>query len=223
MKLLNLGKKKSLYAKQSNNDSDGVSTGAWLVTDPTEIKQRAAAAQISSSGRPPEFYLREDEEKTIRCLCSDPIAQFRQYNIRVGGKHTTVTAPPADDDLFAEQGHKSRMVFVYIVVDYEGYADKQQKAHKNLVRYWVVGQRVYQQISKIREKYGKLTEMDITVSRAGSGTNTVYSVIPSPPGPMPSKAKAAANDMKPKLLAELEKHYQPPSLKAQRGLLSSNS
>lgn len=222
MKLLNLKSKKSkpsLY----DQSSDSGSTGSWFTSDPSEIKARAAAAQLQSSGRPPEFYLREDEEKTIRLLCSQPIAQFRQYNIKVNGKHQTVTAPPADEDLFAEQGLKSRMVFLYVVVDYEGYTDKQKKVHKNLVRYWVIGQRIYQQIAKLHEKLGKLTAMDLTVSRAGSGTNTVYSVIPSPPSPMPPKAKAAADEHGPELKSEasITKYYAPPNLKAQRGLLNS--
>lgn len=221
MKLLNLKKKPSLYKSESVK-SASESTGSWFTTDQTEIKQRAAAAQMSSSGRPPEFYLKENEEKTIRLLCSQPIAQFRQYTIKVNGKHHTVTAPPADEDLFAEQGHKARMVFLYVVVDYEGYTDKAGKPHKNLVRYWVVGNRVYQQLAKYHEKLGKLTAADLTISRTGTGTSTVYSIIPSPPSPMPPKAKAAADKEGPELKSEdsLKKHYSPPSMKAQRGLLN---
>ena len=190
-----------------------------MITDPTEIKQRAAVAAMANT-RAPEIYIQDGEDKVIRIL-KGPIAQIRQYTVPVDGKFKMFTAPSEEEDLFAEAGLRSSLKFIYKIIDYAGYEDRKGVAHKNVVRYWVVGQRLWQQLTKVAEKSGMpLSRFDLTVSRSGKKTNTTYQLLPSAPSPLSDKAKAAI-EKAPKLEeeTELSKYYAPISAKEQVALL----
>lgn len=218
------GKSSPFYKRNNDDDADASSTGSWMSTDPSEIQQRAAAVSAATGKRAPEFYIKEgdEEDKKLRILKRNPIAMFRRYSLKYNGRYDSFTAPPPEEDLFLEAGLKSSPRYVFKVLDYAGYTDKKGNVQRNLVRYWVVGQRVYQQLMKIAEKSGPLTKYDITVSRTGSGTSTAYQILPEPPSDLSPKAQAAV-DKAPRLEdeSELKKFYAPLSAKEQIGILKA--
>lgn len=221
MKIAPLKKTKSPYddladsAQDSSDESEGMAS--WAATDPKKIQSVAAAASVGG-GRAPEIFFKDGEERTIRLLTDDPIASFGRYRVKLNNRWSSFTKPPAGQpDAFAHKGLRDQQVYLWEAIDYNGYLDKQKKPHRNLYRYLVAGNRIYQQLSALRKRYGPLNKFDITVARVGSDTSTTYNLMPSPAGSIPEEARLAVKEQRKKmdLSQEWRKLYAPLKLAKQ--------
>lgn len=210
---MKFGKSKN-KEKSSSGKNDKVPP--WMLTDPDEIK---AANELHREqmqfNRPPEFWLKDGESRTIRFRKSNPIASFGQYSVRVNGRWRRVTKPAeGDKDLFEEKGLLAQYRAIYEIVDRTGYIDKNKKRVKDRVCFFSVPMKIYEQIEKIREKRGGLIDRDYEITKTGSGKTSSMMMMPEDESPMPSKLKEL-----PSLRKDIMKYYAPPSLKEQKVLL----
>jgi hypothetical protein len=184
---------------------------SWMLAD-RESKEKAFAAQKVMAGkdRPPELWIPDGVTKTVRFRDAKEIALIWRYSIQIGGpkgKWRQFTVPEdGATDLFRDVlGAKPSLKAVYEVIDIDGYKDdKTGKRFRNLPRFFVVAQRLHEQLEAIRKKRGGLDTCNIDISRTGQKRETNYSVIPDVPSPMLSDWKA-----KPRLSLEFEKYYAP--------------
>lgn len=187
---------------------------SWLLTSPSQKREaKEEAAAMSGQGRAPELWIKEDEEKIIRIRHAEALAHIWRYSVRVGRKFQSFTRPPEGEvDLFRDQlGLQASLRGVYEVIDIEGYKDKSNKRHRNVVRFWVVNNAVNQQLETIFRKRGPLNRYDITVKRIGSGPRTTYMIMAETPEPMtPEQQKL------PYLAKDIERFFEPPSESKQR-------
>lgn len=177
------------------------------------VKQNAART------RKPEFYVPEGETKQIRFREDDPVASFQSYSFRAGGKWNSYTAPGEGEvDMFQQNGLRPQFKVAYEIVDLDGYVAKKGKNAgkrvKNIPSFWILGMRLYEQVAILREKYGSLTERTFSVTRTGSKTSTVYTILPEDPEEMPELDKI------PSIKDKFASFYAPPTLAEQKRLMS---
>lgn len=194
-------------------------TGAkpgWLLTreeDQQDMQHRKKAEQ-QANRRAPEFFLFDGDSKTIRIV--QFLGAVERYSVRISGKWRQVTAPAyGEPDLFRDKlGVSPSARYIYEVIDIDGYTDKQGKEHSELRRFWVVPQKIHDNLEAIRQKRGDLDTYDLDISRSGTGQHTTYQLMPD----MPSKFKKSwsAQDS---IAEQLEDFYSPPSEDEQRQLL----
>lgn len=223
MKLKKSSKPSSVLADKvsalESKEADTANPTSWL----TRGKKVAAFVESIKQGsqrvRKPEFYVKTDESKRIRFRTSEPLACFQVYAFRSGGMWQSYTAPGDDQrDLFRENGLRPMFKAAYEIIDLDGYVPKKGKnagkAVKNVPSFFVVGMRLYEQIAMLQKKYGDLTDRTFTVSRTGSGQQTVYTILPDDPEEMP------ALDKIPSIADKLSTYYAPPSLAEQKRIMA---
>lgn len=223
-KLAKVTKKLTTAIKGKSVASNAVSPSAnlggnnWLTKGSENIAAEVASAKVQSSKKfAPELYLKDGESRTIRFRSNEPIGLFRQYSVRINGKWTRLTAPPAGSrDLMREAGLNAGLKALYEVIDRTGYTDKQGKKQKDVPRFFVASLRIHEQLETIRKKRGNLTTFDIEISRSGSSTSTTYVCLPE----LPSKFDTSKI---PLLRKDAEKFYGPPSLEEQKAIMNHYS
>ena len=193
----------------------------WAQT--TEESQQNALKQseaASARNRPPEFWLKDGDEKKVRIRQEGPIATIFRYSLKVRGNWRQFTAPADGDvDLFRDElGLTPTLRAVYEVIDIAGYTDKTGKKFRNMPRFFVANQGMFKQLAAIRKKRGPLNQFNIEIARAGEGTKTSYMFLPDAPSPMTPEMKE-----KPSLRADFAKYYAPLSEEEQRALVNQVS
>lgn len=199
-------------------EEGGSASAGWMTTDHAEMAAAAEAAKLQSSrNRPPELYIRDGESVLLRFRTSKPIASFRQYSAMMQGKWRPFTAPaPGSVDRYAEAGLRSKQVYVYEVVDINGFTDRTGKKHTFIPRFFVVGTRLYEQLQALQEEVGMpLSKYDIKIKRSGQKTNTTYMLFAQQPSPAHPKVLEAE-----RLKDKVEQYYAPLSAKQQAAVLS---
>jgi hypothetical protein len=199
-------KLKSAKSVKSKSPKPKSLAASWATTNPDDIERRIKEQAALQLRRPPEFYLRDGEEKKIRFVSSDPIALISVYVAKVKGEFRSFVAPELGvDDAFAEAGLTASSRIVYEIIDLDGYVDKKtNKRIRNLPRFYVVSPKVHEQLKVIVKKYGPLDKFDIEMSRTGSGINTTYSFFPMPPKPLSLELQKL-----PRLRPDFAKYYAP--------------
>ena len=210
----NTSKKKSPLQETVSNK-----TPAWMTRGSDNIEknvQRQRTEQLSAFA--PTFWLNDGEVKQVRFLSSEPIAQIFQYTLKSRGKFRSYTAPgPGQPDPFQEAGLTPQMRIVYEIIDVTGYLDnKTKKQVKNVRRFWVVGSKIFENITRIRKKNG-LTSYNIEVTRSGTGTSTSYALIPEENSPMPKPSTPTS------LSADFAKYFAPLSEDRARQIVAGHS
>ena len=211
-----LGKRPLDSAQKLQTPSRG-----WMMTS-TDAQNQAIAVQQLRSGhnRPPEFWLKDGEERPVRFRSSQPIAMLWRYSLRVNGNWASYTAPAeGEEDLFRDElGLRPALKAIYELIDIKGYTDKKGKKFKNVPRFYATNTRTHQQLQKFNAKRGPITKYDIEISRTGTGTQTLYSMMPGEISPMSYEAKTA-----PSLAADFAKYYAPLTEAEQRALIKQRT
>jgi len=218
-------KKKSSGTKDGSllyrtKSGDGGDSASWAITDPSKFKA-LASSQVNSARRPPEFWVREGEKKLIRFVDEGARTAFKVYRFRYNGNFVRHTAPPpGKPDLYEmKMGLKPSFVYLFRIVDIEGYVAKDGKKLTNIPRYYLVGARNYSQISDLPEVTGApLNEYNVYVKRTGTGTSTNYLFVPQPVSPLQAAhIKAVAE------LPDWKTVYAPRSVEEQEVIASTYS
>jgi hypothetical protein len=219
MKVIVKKKKKLLYGKSESKVGKSSSGGVapWAVTDPNKFKALADRSR-KEGNRPPEFWVKSGDRHRVRFVDPEPIASFTVYTVNRNGRFNRYIAP-AEGEIDMFQSHlnlRPQQVFLYRLIDIDGYTDKNGKKKTHLPRFYVVGARIYEQLSQISEMTGSdLNETDMIVARSGEKQNTVYSFIPRP-APKTSKVIQAIREF-----PKWQELYAPPTAKEQRALVAS--
>ena len=131
-----------------------------------------ADEQIKATGTfTRDFFLKENEEATIRILDAEP-QNIRDHFVMGKGWFTC----SVDDCALCERGNKPTSHFVFNVLDTREWTDKAGATHSNEVKLWRVGVKLLRLLGKKQARKGPINSYDITVSRLGSGTNTTYDI-----------------------------------------------
>lgn len=218
MKLMKNKKVKSdLYGGGKSFAAPPKKVVSWAITDPKQIRQRAQE-ESSHSNRAPEFWVNAGERRRIRFLDKDAAVVFNAYRAKIGGKWSRIVAPgDGEPDLIATNTDlRASAQFLFRIIDIDGYENQRTKKRvKNLPRFYLIGNRVYEQLMLLAETTGiPLNKMDVIVVRSGSGQNTVYQFIPRPGEP----DQAVRRAMQAKF-PNWEDFYHPPTKDEQRRIL----
>jgi hypothetical protein len=131
-----------------------------------------AEEQIKASGGfTRDFFLKENDEATIRILDEEPV-NIRDHFVKGKGWYTC----SIEDCVLCESGNKPTSHFVFNVLDKREWTDKGGTAHTNEVKLWRVGVKILRLLGKKQARKGPINSYDITVSRLGSGTSTTYDI-----------------------------------------------
>ncbi len=213
-------KKSPLVAKMAARTEVNVARPkpGWMRTNPAE--QDAALKEslaMASRNRPPEFWLNDGDEKTVRFRHANPVATVWRYSLQVRGKWRQFTAPADGEvDLFRDSlGLTPTLRAIYEVIDIGGFRDKQGKRFKNVPRFFVCNQGMFQQLQAIGKKRGPLNQFNMEITRSGQGTKTTYMFLPEAPSPMPIELKSI-----PFLKDDIEKYYAPLDEQQQQALVA---
>lgn len=216
---LKIGTKKSSnlrvpthVAKHARKDDDAetlIKKGgpSWLMVDPSEKKQAAATAKTLGGGeRAPEIWFKDGDEKKVRFRDEAEVGALWRYTVEVDGNWRSFTMPEDGEvDLFRDElGLKPSLRYLYEVIDIDGFKDKKGKRQTNVARFWLVPQKVHDQLEIIRRKRGPLNQFDIEITCAGEKVNKGYQFFADTASPMTREAKAA-----PRLRADASKYYAP--------------
>lgn len=221
LKLDKSKKKKGLYKQSDSASSSPSGVAAWAVTDRSKFRELSTVAK--TEGRfTPEFWVPEGERRHIAFVDEDAIAAFRVYNVKRNGRFTKVVAPPeGGEDLMATMGMRSQLMFLFRVIDMDGYVPKKGpnagKRVRNAPKFYLVGNRMYDQIKlQCVEVHGnRLNSGTVVVVRSGSGRQSVYTFIPKIGGRTPEIRKAIAN------FPKWQDFYAPPTVSQQRSIVGS--
>ena len=212
----------SMYRDREKSEPEKSSSIAdWACTDSSKFKKLSKEAKIEGR-RAPEVWVPEGQKRLVRFIEDEPIVSFKVYKMKHNGKWR-MFVKPADGmtDLFATaMGLRATRVFLFRVVDINGYKDKQGKEHRNQPRFLVASSKVFDNIQMMAEENsdaGSLSEYNVSISRMGSGTSTTYQYMPKPPTPMtPEMKKAAAN------FPRFTDFYKPASRSQQEAIAVSH-
>lgn len=194
-------------------------TASWAETDSSKFSSLAKQSMMESR-RAPEFWVNDGESRLIRFVDQDAVVSFRAYRLKVGGRWRRFVAPAeGEPDLFASQlDMRPQQVFVFRVIDIEGYTNKKGKRFANQPRFLVAPTRMYDQIRMVAREFGEpLNSFNIKMSRSGQGTNTTYMFMPKP-GPMTTEMKKALATF-----PKWKEYYAPTSLAIQKQVVSGHS
>lgn len=212
MKLIKFKKKKkaSLY--------DDESIASWADTDRSRYRALAKAAKIAGR-RAPEFWVKDGDSRLIRFLDEDAVVSFQCYRFQLNGKWVRFTKPvDGKPDLFASRlGLRAGRVFVYRIIDIEGYVNKRGKKITNQPKFLVASNRMYEQTRMLaKESEVELNEQNIKVSRSGGGQDTTYMFVLKPKSKLtPEMKKAAAN------FPKWKDYFRPPTTSEQKTIVAS--
>lgn len=221
LKLDKSKKKKGLYERSDSESRPQSGVGNWAVTDRSKFRELSSVAK--SEGRfTPEFWVPENERRDIAFVDEDAVAAFRVYNVKRNGRYTKIVAPPEGaEDLMATMGMRSQLMFLFRVVDIDGYVPKRGpnagKRQRNQCKFYLVGNRMYDQIKlQCVEVHGnRLNSGIVKVVRSGTGRQSVYTFIPKLGGRTPEIRRAIAN------FPKWQDFYSPPSVSQQRSIIGS--
>jgi hypothetical protein len=221
MKLKPKNSGSSLYSKpKTDNNSGAPAVADWAVTDSSKFTALAKQAKFAGK-KAPELWIPDGQSRLVRYLDDAPVVSIRMYSVpRGAGKFQSYVAPaPGKPDLFASVLElRPATVFIWRVLDVEGYTDKQtNKVMRNLPRFHVTKTRMFEQLQQVRkETEMALNSFNIKIARAGSGQNTTYSMFPKPPSELtPEMRKAAAT------FPKWTDYYRPLSTQEQEALIIS--
>lgn len=221
---VNLGTKRPAMPERlarhasDDNEGDGSKNYGWMKTKPSE--QRAALEESNARNarnRAPELWLQDGDEKLVRFRHEGALGTIFRYRLKVDGKWRSYTMPREGDvDLFATKLNlNATFAAIYELVDIKGFTDKQQKKHKFVPRFYVVGSRQFEQLELIRKKRGPLNKYDVTITRSGEDKNTTYAYFPEMEEPADPRVKSAQS-----LAGEVETYYAPPTEAEQRAIVA---
>jgi hypothetical protein len=213
----------SLYGNKRRDEEGGSSSVAdWAVTDSSKFKRLSKDAKTEGK-RAPELWIPDGESRLVRYVDNEPIASFKRYSFKHNGKWRQFVAPPeGKTDLFASQlGLKAQRVFLFRVIDINGYKDKKKgKTYRNLPRFQVASTRAFDQITMMSEENadaGELNEYNVKISRSGTGTSTSYLYMPRPVEKMtPEMKKAIAQ------FPKFTDYYKPLSRAQQEAIVAAH-
>lgn len=195
------------------------STPSWMTRGEEKITRTTQKMQQEAKAfGVPRFWVIDGETKQVRFCSNEPLAAIFQYRIRVRGKWRNVTQPgPGEADPCAEAGLQPMYRIVFEIIDATGYLDqKTKKQVKNIRRFWEITPRMWENIQRIRQKYGNLTTFNIEVSRTGEGAQTTYTFMPEPKSMMPiSKDKP--------LSPEFATYFRPLPEEKMRSMLAGGA
>jgi hypothetical protein len=212
MKVEKLKKKKrvDLYSEEG--------IASWADTDRSRYRALAKAAKIAGI-RAPEFWVRDGESRLIRFLDEDAVVSFLCYKMKLNGRWVRYTKPvDGKPDLFASKlGLRPGRVFVYRIIDIQGYVNKRGKKITNQGKFLVASNKMYEQTRLVaRESELDLNEQNIKMSRSGSGPDTTHVFILKPVSPLtPEMKKAAAS------FPKWKDYFKPPTTSEQKSIIAS--
>lgn len=200
-------------AKKVSFESQASATGAnvggtgWMTKGVDNIRAQAETIKLNASRKfAPEIRVPQGESKRIRFRSNDPIGSLMRYSVKIGGRWTQVTKPEqGKPDPFRDAGMRPSMRVLYEVIDIDGYVDKNGKEQKMLARFLMANVRLHETIEMIRKKKGDLTKYNIEISRSGTGTSTVYTMLPDAPAALPGA------DRIPSIASQAKDFYAPIS------------
>lgn len=176
-----------------------VSAPSWMMRGENRIAATTKKIQEEAkSFGVPRFWVIDGETKQVRFCSNEPLAAIFQYRVRVRGKWRNITQPgTGENDPCAEAGLMPQYRIIFEIIDVTGYLDQKTKRQvRNIRRFWEISPKIWEQIQKIRTKYGPLTTYNVEVSRSGEGPQTTYTFMPEPKTPMPvAKDKPLAPDL----------------------------
>ena len=212
--------KKKKASLEEDGSSSLYSGGApsWAITDPKKFGTLAKQARVEQR-RIPELWIRDGEGRLVRYLDEDPVVSFQAYRMQLNGRWQRFVRPiDGKPDLFASRlGLRPSRMFVYRIIDIDGYTDKKGKKFTNLPRFHVVGVRQFEQNRLLVEEHETtLNAQNIKIKRSGSGQNTTYLLIPKQPSPLTLEMKKAAANF-----PKWQEFFQPPTTSQQKSMLAS--
>jgi hypothetical protein len=223
---LRLGKKKkkklaplpsSLRKHSKEPESEESSPNSWMITGEEIAEQFALQRMNQETNRPPEFYIKDGEDRRIQFRDDKPAAGIWQYSARFNGRWQRFTMPPnGETDRFKDAGLRPQLRAVYEIIDIDGYTDKAGKKHKNMARFFLVSSRLDKQIRHLSRKLGGLVGRTFSISRIGSGKDTVYQITPEERKQLPDAVRKL-----PRLSKEIVRFYAPPDAKKQRLIIGT--
>ena len=212
-----------LYKRDAEEKSSGNGGGSSNVADwaVTQGNWKRLSKEAKTEGRrAPELWVPDGQSRQVRFLDNEPIAAFYLYKMKHNGKWCSFVKPAeGQTDLFATAlGMRPSRVFLYRVIDINGYTNKQGKVFKNQPRFLVASSRTFDQIvMMVEDSGGDLNEYDVKIRRLGTGTSTTYTYMPRPASPMSAECvKAAAN------FPKFTEFYKPLSKSQQQAIVSSH-
>jgi hypothetical protein len=225
MKVTKTGKKKRFDLGVDDEDSRSSpykepGVAKWAETDSSRFKKLSKQAKVLGQ-RAPEFWVRDGESRLTRFVDDDAIVSFEAYRFKHNGRWSRFTRPrPGKPDLFASKlGLKPSRCFVFRLIDIDGYKDRQGKQHTNLARFFVVSNRLYDQIQLVVQETGEdLNEFNIKISRTGQGRDTSYMLFAKQASPLtPQMKKVIAN------FPKWEDVYKPMTTDQQQAIIMNVS
>lgn len=221
----NIFKKKAVRGSLPNKESSSSSFKnlGWMTTDPRKQKEQAVEAQAAQQrGFIPEMWLKDGESKLVRFRHhageAGCIASFWTYSFMTKDKryHKVTQPEEGEPDLFADEGLRPSLCFLYEVIDINGFKDRNQKKIRNAPRFLRANNKMHEQLKRIAmKKGGRLDEQDIEITRFGSKAATTYMFEPQDKEPMSFDMKKAE-----KLSPKVPDLFKPPTESEQRSLLS---
>jgi hypothetical protein len=213
---------KSVSKEREERSSSGGSPAVadWAVTG-GNWKRLSKESKVEGR-RAPELWVPDGESRTVRFIDDEPIASFKVYKMKHNGKWRTFVAPaPGQTDLFATaMGLKATRIFLFRVIDIDGYKNKEGKEFKNQPRFLCASTRIFDNIQMMAEDNadaGNLSDYNVRIRRSGTGTNTTYNYMPRPASQMtPEMKKAAAS------FPKFTDYYRPPSKAQQEAIAISH-
>lgn len=194
MKLKFSVKKKPEEPKTSAGKVDAsLNSGSWMKTGFQAASKEMAGNKAKQGSFTPDFWLKDGDDAMVRFLSNEPISIY-QHRIQNGGKWVTSTCL-RDGCPLCEAGNKPQFVGVFSIIDRrkEEWVDKntgKKVSRQNTVKMWRCGTRVMGSLEKLTARRGSLMGYDISVSRTGTSTDTIYTLIPEIPSPMSAEDKA---------------------------------
>lgn len=215
-------KKKKLYEEEDESSSKKAnsSIGSWAETDPDKFNQLAEDSKRDSK-RPPEMWVPDGQSRALRFIDNEPVAAFSVYRFKKNGKWVMYVKPAEGDvDLFASRlGLKASKVFLYRVIDIDGYTNKKGKTFTNIPRFLRAPIRMFETIRGLKEEIDDETELNkivVKLRRSGTATNTTYQFLPKSPTPLTAEQKKVIADF-----PNWEDFYRPLSKAEQKAVIAS--
>lgn len=203
------GVKKPAVERDSEPETQSADS-SWMTTDASQYKNLAEESKRGSQ-RVPEVWIKPDTSMKLRFRTEEPIASFERYRVRgSNGKFENYTKPGVGqpDLIGAQLKLRPQRVYIYEVIDIDGFVTKKNVRMKCIPRFLVASTRLYENIKMLQANLGRsLTSGYITLSRSGTGTNTTYMLMPCGGSALPTMEEKKA----PRIQGDLPKYYTPPS------------
>jgi hypothetical protein len=144
----------------------------WYTKGFDEADEQIAAF---SGGFTKEFFIKGDEEAPVYFLDDEPF-NIRDHWVKGKGSFTCIQGVGEENCPLCEAGNSAGNHFVFNVLDPREYTDKKGGKHQNEVKIFRVGVTLFRVLRKKSVRYGPLSQLDITISKLGSGKSVSYDV-----------------------------------------------